>query len=240
MCDEACGEGTSCVAGECACPEDALDCDGVCIDGSSSNEHCGECDNPCTGGRTCQMGMCECPTDETLCDGTCTDTETDNDNCGGCGDACTGEPTCVEGDCTGCPTGETACGNECVDTGSDADHCGACNDPCPTGESCESGSCTPDVVAEPCTPNLVVADAETTTTPNFGTTGPYCVKVNYTCIGGWLCSNLGGRTLQVNDQARTCGQLPLAAKVNGAYYFEFSSGTFNYTSITVWKGGCTP
>jgi hypothetical protein len=93
-------------------------------------------------------------------------------------------------------------------------------------------------MTEPCTPNYTIADAETVTTPSFGTTGAYCIKANMACIGGWLCSNTSGRTVQVNDSARTCGQMPLPAKVNGAYYFEFTAGSFSYSSLTVWKGGC--
>jgi hypothetical protein len=177
---------------------------------------------------------------EVLCGSSCTDTDTDDENCGACDYECPGEPTCEGGACSACPTGETACGNECVDTLSDPDHCGGCSDPCPTGELCEGGSCTPVVVAEPCTPNYVVPDSSGVTTPNFGTTGPYCVKVNMSCVGGWGCNNTSGRTLMVNDQTTACGAMPLPAKVNGAWYFEFSAGNFNYASLTLWKADCMP
>jgi hypothetical protein len=80
------------------------------------------------------------------------------------------------------------------------------------------------------------------TTPNFGTKDAYCIKVNMSCIGGWGCNNTSGRTVQVNDAGRTCGEMPMPAKVNGAYYFEFtgSAAAFTWASLTLWKGGCAP
>jgi hypothetical protein len=139
----------------------------------------------------------------------------------------------------------TACGDLCVDTSSDEDHCGDCDDACETDETCVGGACTPVVETEPCTPDHTVPDGDTFPSEpsgGFGTEGPYCIKVNMSCIGGWGCNNTTGRTLQVNDVATTCGQMPVPAKVNNAYYFEFTGGSsaLPWASITLWKGGCTP
>jgi len=113
---------------------------------------------------------------------------------------------------------------------------------CTANETCVGGTCTAVVATEPCTPDYTVPNGESTTTPNFGTKNAYCIKVNMTCVGGWGCNNTTGRTVQVNDAARTCGQVPMPAKVNGAYYFEFSGGAnaLTYASLTLWKGGCSP
>ena len=186
----------------------------------------------------CSDGDCDCPAGEELCEGTCVDTQTDNDHCGACGAECNGEPECEAGTCTGCEGTLTACGDACVDTSSDEDHCGGCEDDCEDDETCIGGGCTPDVETEPCTPDYTVPDvADSVTTPNFGTTGPYCIKVNMSCVGGWGCNNTSGRTVQVNDTPMTCGD-DVPAKVNGAYYFEFSAGSWNYASLTLWKGSC--
>jgi len=186
----------------------------------------------------CSDGECECPEGQEMCDDVCVDTQTNNDHCGECGAACTGEPECDAGTCTACDGELTACGDSCVDTNADEDHCGSCDGNCEDDETCVGGSCTPDVETEPCTPNYTVGDVDTANVPSFGTEGPYCVKVNMSCVDGWNCSNTSGRTVQVNDTATTCGVTPLPAKVNGAYYFEFSGGTFSWASMAIWKGDC--
>ncbi len=103
--------------------------------------------------------------------------------------------------------------------------------------SCESSnstqvSATPAGATEPCTPNLTL-DSTATSTGNFNTSGAYCVKV-VRDMAGWGCSNFDGRTLQINDVVKTPGAMPLPAKVNNAYYFEASAGTYNYASCYWW------
>jgi hypothetical protein len=64
----------------------------------------------------------------------------------------------------------------------------------------------------------------------FGTTGPACFKVTGD-IAGWGCSNFDGRTVKVNGRTVMCAELPLPDKIDGAYYFDISAGTFDYASF---------
>jgi endoglucanase len=64
----------------------------------------------------------------------------------------------------------------------------------------------------------------------FGTTGPVCFRVT-TDIAGWGCSNFDGRTVKVNGRTVMCAEVPLPDKIDGAYYFDISAGTFKYASF---------
>ncbi len=103
-----------------------------------------------------------------------------------------------------------------------------------TGIDCGGAACTACSTGgtEPCTPNLSL-DASAANTGNFNTTGAICIKVTRD-IAGWGCSNLDGRTLQINDVVKTPGSMPMPAKVNNAYYFEASAGTYAYASCYWW------
>ena len=92
-----------------------------------------------------------------------------------------------------------------------------------TGGSSSSGT-------EPCTPSATITGGQS---GNFNTTGAYCFRTPDT-INGWGCSNFDGRSLQVNDVAKTCGSLPMPTKYNGYYYFEASAGTYSWASIYWW------
>jgi hypothetical protein len=50
-------------------------------------------------------------------------------------------------------------------------------------------------------------------------------------VGGWGCSNHGGRTVTVNGLARTCGDFPLPSAINGYHYFSFSAGDLSFASF---------
>ena len=77
--------------------------------------------------------------------------------------------------------------------------------------------------------------------PNPQTVGAFCFTTcdNITS-GGWGCMNMAGRTITVNGTAMTCppnggaGGSTLPAKVNGAYTFSVSAGTYGYASIDWW------
>ncbi len=56
-CDNVCGEGLICVAGECGCEQGDY-CDGACVDTSTDSAHCGTCGNACSGGAVCDAGAC--------------------------------------------------------------------------------------------------------------------------------------------------------------------------------------
>jgi endoglucanase len=79
----------------------------------------------------------------------------------------------------------------------------------------------------PCSP---VKDATGMMSGEFGTMGPVCIRVTDDIVG-WGCSNFDGRTLKINGQPIMCGALPLPDKIDGAYYFEVSGGTYDYASF---------
>jgi hypothetical protein len=68
---------------------------------------------------------------------------------------------------------------------------------------------------------------------SINTMGPACVRVTEQ-VDGWGCSNDAGRTVSVNGTAVTCGQMPLPARMNGAYYFSFTAGTYSYAALYYW------
>ena len=72
---------------------------------------------------------------------------------------------------------------------------------------------------------------------SFATTAAVCYRLTAT-FNAWACNNIGARTVRVNGVAVTCsatsGTWPLPARVDGAYYFEFSAGMLDYTSFYWW------
>jgi len=83
--------------------------------------------------------------------------------------------------------------------------------------------------------------------PNPNTTGTFCfitcddIGGSDVLLEGWGCSNMDGRTITVNGTAVTCppnggsGGSTLPAKVNGAYTFNLSAGTYGYAQVN-WYG----
>ena len=67
----------------------------------------------------------------------------------------------------------------------------------------------------------------------FGTTGERWFVVSQN-IHGWQASEMAGRALRVNGVEVAPGQMPLPAAVNGAYYFQFSAGSFPWASWSFW------
>lgn len=53
-------------------------------------------------------------------------------------------------------------------------------------------------------------------------------------INGWQGSQMPGRTITVNGVTMTAGEMPLPAKVDGVYYFQFSAGDFSWASWSFW------
>lgn len=85
--------------------------------------------------------------------------------------------------------------------------------------------------SEPCSPAIPKTGGQS---GNFETTGAVCYKITDN-IAGWGCSNFDGRTLEVNGVAVTCQTMPLPPKVNGAYYFKASAGTYPWASMYWWQ-----
>ena len=67
----------------------------------------------------------------------------------------------------------------------------------------------------------------------FNTTGPVCIRVTEQ-VDGWGCSNEAGRTVSVNGTSVSCGQMPLPARMSGAYYFSFTGGMYSYAALYYW------
>ena len=67
---------------------------------------------------------------------------------------------------------------------------------------------------------------------NLGT-GATCHQTTASLAGG-ICSNLGSRTLKVNNTTMSCSSWVLPAKRNGGYCIQVTAGTPNYTSFSTW------
>ena len=118
------------------------DCDGACVDLSTSREHCGACGTACDALEQCVGGHCECQEGMTRCSGTCVDLTSDADHCGGCGQACADGLVCSLSSCTTqCGPGLVPCGQSCVDTNTSNEHCGGCDNACTGDPWCVSGTC---------------------------------------------------------------------------------------------------
>jgi hypothetical protein len=67
---------------------------------------------------------------------------------------------------------------------------------------------------------------------NLGT-GATCHQTTASLAGG-NCSNIGSRTLKVNNTTMNCNSWTLPAKRNGGYCIQVTAGTPNYTSFATW------
>ena len=54
------------------------------------------------------------------------------------------------------------------------------------------------------------------------------------CVVFLVISEFEGRTIEVNGEVVTPGQVPLPQSVGGVYYFHFGSGTKSWASWSVW------
>ncbi len=71
-CGKRCGEGMTCSAGECVCPEGLTACAASCEDLQRSTRACGRCGNSCDPGEHCVDGRCSpCPDGSERCAGRC-------------------------------------------------------------------------------------------------------------------------------------------------------------------------
>lgn len=147
-CDNVCGQGIACVAGECVCDDCCEDgetaCGDTCVNTDDDPAHCGDCDNVCDG--ECEAGVCMVEgCDGQVCDGECVDVSESDEHCGGCRNACPGESSCENGACV-CPEGEALCRDGCAILANDNEHCGECGNACaPDGEVCEDSACVETV-----------------------------------------------------------------------------------------------
>ena len=141
-----------CIEGKCRCKQGIPECNGLCIDPKTNNDHCGAkgtCSDDdkdsanykgeqCSAGRLCLAGECTCPTNYILCNGVCTNPLEDMQYCGAkgtCsdddknsanykGEQCSAGRLCLAGECT-CPTNYILCNGVCTNPLEDMQYCGA-------------------------------------------------------------------------------------------------------------------
>lgn len=138
-CERACGDGQSCVRGECATsgldggPDGSvtpMDAD-TTLDGSMPGD-----------GATDASVRPICDQGERLCEQWCVRTGNDPRHCGGCGNVCPADQLCAAGTCVdACPEPFRLCGERCVDVRVDPEHCGSCENRCSTA-ACQAGICS--------------------------------------------------------------------------------------------------
>ncbi len=99
-----------CIEGKCRCKQGIPECNGLCIDPKTNNDHCGAkgtcSDNDknsanykgeiCNNGKTCLAGKCTCPQGFVLCGDTCIDPDLDNTHCGARGSCSDANPSSAD------------------------------------------------------------------------------------------------------------------------------------------------
>ncbi|MEM6959967.1 MAG: hypothetical protein AAF645_30075, partial [Myxococcota bacterium] len=144
-CDNVCGEGGTCVAGDCECADGQRFCDGGCTDTQSDANNCGGCNVRCGADQSCTDGRCECSDGLAACGESCIDPLDDNSNCGECGNVCPGTSTCTGGFCQCASADERLCGppllRSCVNVRDNNENCGDCGSVCRGGQSCTGFAC---------------------------------------------------------------------------------------------------
>jgi len=122
-------------------------CDGVAVDLSTNQDHCGACGNACQPMERCSGGTCSflgCYPNLAVCDGICRSLG-DAKTCGSCDVACASTQVCSLRRCVdACAPGLATCDGTCVDLARDPYNCGAC------GSSCGDASCVNGVCTDTC------------------------------------------------------------------------------------------
>lgn len=177
-CLNACGAGSTCVAGECECPDGQPPCADGCVNTLTDSRNCGGCGEECPADQSCVAGDCACSGSLTPCSDGCVDTGSNSAHCGGCGRPCDAGQVCSGGVCSDtCGGSEVQCGNDCADTQTSAAYCGNCETECTGVDVCVAGECVcPDMQAK-CDGRCVDTD-----TDNL-----HCGRCGTGCSGGTSC-----------------------------------------------------
>ncbi|KYF71772.1 MXAN_6577-like cysteine-rich protein [Sorangium cellulosum] len=178
-----CSDGGTTTPPTCVAP--LASCDDVCVDTTSSPDHCGACGTTCDDGETCVSGTCAgCDEGQTACGDGCFDLQSDAAHCGGCNSACEDGETCEDGACQagGCAAGRTDCGGVCVDIASSPEHCGRCGNACDEGVVCEDGACQ-EVCSDGLTDCGGACVSTETSADHCGGCGNACDE-DQTCVAG--------------------------------------------------------
>lgn len=172
------GSGGDGSTGPCAPP--LVECDGDCVDITSTADHCGGCGHRCGRATPCVSGTCGCPDGSVACAGVCVDPASDANNCGGCGLSCAGSAICFDSHCE-CPEGTLLCDGSCVSP-NDPEHCGSCDQRCDSDEVCASGQCRADTL--PCPADTVRCGSVCV---DLLSTPAHCGSCNNACAGSQFC-----------------------------------------------------
>ncbi len=162
-----------------ACPAGQRDCQGACVDLTTSAASCGSCGNACAAGEVCSLGQCSpsCGGGTSNCGGSCVDIRSNPSHCGACGKVCAAGLSCSQGSCAlSCAGGTSKCGASCVDTHVDPAHCGACDSACAPGEVCSQGKCALSCAGG--TSKCGASCVDTQTNPS------HCGNCDTSCFGG--------------------------------------------------------
>lgn len=83
------------------CPDEGeIFCEGKCVNGQISVDHCGKCGNTCqAGAQTCRAGSCQCLNGRDMCGNLCYDLTSNHDRCGRCDIQCEETESCVDSEC---------------------------------------------------------------------------------------------------------------------------------------------
>jgi hypothetical protein len=237
-CGTACENDEVCDAGECVCPPDKTDCDGVCVDLETDADHCGDCETECENNKICADAECTCPAGQDECDGTCVDLTNDPQYCGDCETRCPNNLSCIDSHC-GCPQGQTDCSRSCVSLTTDAANCGFCGQACEEGFSCFNGQC----IASPC--DRICNDPESAVLAEDGfRMEPLGLSSHCYEVKGYdpsettrriVCWEFqAGRTLRVNGSPMQCltddGTL-LGPPRAGGYCIQVGAGGANFAGL---------
>jgi Stigma-specific protein, Stig1 len=224
----ACGPGKVCSDGVCGltCQPGLLNCNGKCVDPTTSNQYCGasgacgagdagSAGQACPSGEVCSAGTCglTCQAGFIACAGSCVDPLTNNRYCGargacGAGGSGSAGATCASGEvCSGglcavsCQGGQVDCGGVCVDPMTNPNHCGASNDCAPphAGTACAQGTqCSAGVCTTQCAAGLTVCGNQCVDATRDVSN---CGGCGITCVGcrAGSCSNIVNGSFETSD-----------------------------------------
>ncbi len=231
-CGHGCGDGNSCLNGNCVVGTCTISCGGgsICCGTEATGQtcsypgfdrnNCGGCGIVCGPTQSCNNGICGCQPYEASCGGSCVDVHRDADNCGACGNVCpAGSRFCSNDHCLPCEAvGQSECDGRCIDMQNDQNNCGACGNACEAGSVCSNGRCLAGNCPINCGGGSICCSS-----PTFGDTCSYpgfdrnnCGGCGIVCPATQSCNNgvcgcqpyeasCGGTCVDVHRDADNCG-----------------------------------
>ncbi len=145
-----CEVGFKVVNGQCVSCDDIEgwgNCNNVCVNLYTSNEHCGACGQPCNDDSICSYGTCKPKSEYQYCGEFAVNTSIDSANCSKCGNVCSKEQRCdSRSKCSyfilSSVQDTITCNGKTIFPYYDSDNCGGCGITCNNNEKCLKGQCT--------------------------------------------------------------------------------------------------